>query len=224
MNSLKHLFLYILAFAPVAIVAQTERPAVEAQTERQPDVAAQQTSSEQLSVQQPQAQQSAVGRNTPDLRQSAAVQSACPLKFGYFSYDAALKSMPEYDVAMRNMAELKSKYDSEAKRVEKEFNEKYELFLEGQRDFPATILKKRQSELQELLDKNIAFKEESRRLLEAAEKDVFAPLHDRIAATLKAIGERKGYAFIINTDNRACPFASRTQGEDINQIVKDSLR
>lgn len=209
MNSLKHFCLYILAFAPTAVAAQAEQPAVEAQ---------------QPSAQQPSAQPQAVDRNTPARQHPAAVQPSVPFKFGYFSYNDALKSMPEYAVAMRNMAELKSKYDSEAKRVEKEFNEKYELFLEGQRDFPATILKKRQSELQELLDKNIAFKEESRRLLEAAEKDVFAPLHDRMAATLKAIGERKGYAFIINTDNRACPFASQSQGEDINQLVKDSLR
>lgn len=144
-------------------------------------------------------------------------------KFGYLSYDAAFKAMPEYAIALKNIADLKAKYDAETKRVEEDFNKKYEDFLDGQREFPETILRKRQNELQEMLNKNIAFKEESRRLLANAEKEIFAPLHEKLAALLKIIGEDRGYSFIINTDNNACPFINGAQGEDINGIVKATL-
>ena len=94
------------------------------------------------------------------------------IRFGYLSCDSVLHSMPEYNAAMKNLKELKAKYDSEMKRVEDEFNNKYELFLEGQSDFAPSIRQKRQAELQELMEKNMAFKEEARRLLEkATEKD-----------------------------------------------------
>lgn len=146
------------------------------------------------------------------------------MKFGYLSYNAALQAMPDYAIAQKNFNDLKSKYDEEAKRAEKEFNDKYEDFLEGQSNFPPTILQKRQSELQELMKKNIAFNEESRKLLEAAENDIYTPLHDKLAAILKTIGTKKGYAFIINTDNHACPFVNPAQGEDINQLVKDNMK
>lgn len=155
---------------------------------------------------------------------AAAVRHPQTPLFGHLSYDSVLHSMPEYAAAMRQMKNLKAKYDEEAARVEKDFNKKYEEFLEGQRDFPPTILQKRQSELQDLLDKNIAFKEESNRLLKSAEKTILAPLHARLTATLKAVGEERGYAFIINTDNNACPFVNPARGEDITQTVMDRLK
>ena len=92
------------------------------------------------------------------------------LSFGYFSYDEAVKAMPEYALVQENLADLKSKYDQEMKRVEDEFNRKYEDFLDGRNDFAPTILQKRQTELQELLKKNVEFKAEARRLLQQADR------------------------------------------------------
>lgn len=141
------------------------------------------------------------------------------VKFGFLSYEQALKSMSDYAVTLSQIAKLKDKYDEEAKRVETDFNAKYEDFLDTQADMPKSILEKRQSELQELLNKNIEFKAESRRLLAQAEKDAFAPLHEKLQRALKVIGEQDGYAFIINTDNNACPFINPAQGTDVTQTV-----
>ena len=96
-------------------------------------------------------------------------QAQTTIKYGYLSYQEVLKFMPEYAVTQTKLADLKQKYDNEMKRVEDEFNKKYEQFLEGQKDFAPTILRKRQVELQELIAKNIAFKEEAKRLLAQAE-------------------------------------------------------
>ena len=93
------------------------------------------------------------------LTASAQTDSTQTFSFGYLSYEAALKSMPEFATVQQQMADLRSQYLAETKRVEDEFNRKYEEFLEGQRDFPRTILQKRQTELQELMEKNILFKE-----------------------------------------------------------------
>ncbi|HRN17306.1 MAG TPA: OmpH family outer membrane protein [Xylanibacter oryzae] len=150
--------------------------------------------------------------------------AAQTLKFGFLSYDAAFKSMPGYSIAMKNISDLKTKYEAETKRATDEFNKKYEDFLDGQKDFPPTILQKRQAELQELMDKNIAFKEESKRLLAQAENDAYAPLQDQLNTILQAIGKERGYAFIINTDNNSCPYIDTTLGEDISTVVKDRLK
>lgn len=146
------------------------------------------------------------------------------MKFGYFSYSEALQSMPEYAQAQNQLTELRNRYDAEAKRAEDEFNAKYEDFLDGQRDFPPTILKKRQSELAELMAKNTAFRDDSRKLLAEAERTAYAPLYKKLDSILKVVGEREGFAFIINTDNNACPYINSVQGKDINQLVKDCLK
>ena len=145
-------------------------------------------------------------------------------KFGYFSYDKALRSMPEYAVADANMKDLRRKYEAEMKRVEEEFNRKYEEFLDGQRDFAPTILQKRQTELQELLKKNVAFKAESEKLLQQAETEAFAPLREKLAKVVQQVGADRGYAFIINTDGDACPFINPEMGEDVSQIITEALQ
>ena len=144
-------------------------------------------------------------------------------KFGYVSYSALLESMPEYAVTMRKYAQLEEKYSTEIRRVEDEFNAKYEAFLEGQRDFPATILKKRQSELQELLDKNIAFKAESNRLLAEAKAELMKPLREKLSSVLATIGQQMNLDFIINTDNDACPYVNPQQGADVSDIATRML-
>ncbi len=149
------------------------------------------------------------------------VQAQTNFKYGYLSFTTALKAMPDYAAAERNLADLKAKYKAEAQRVEDEFNKKYELFLDGQRTFPLPILRKRQAEIQELLEKNAAFAAESKRLLEQAEQDAKAPVLARLRTILNRIGTDRGYAFILNTDNDAVPFVNKAMGEDINALVKD---
>ena len=106
------------------------------------------------------------------------------LRFGYLSYETALQSMPDYAVVQKKLADLRQQFQNETLRVEDEFNRKYEDFLEGQREFPQSILQKRQIELQELMDKNIAFKENSRKELEKAEQELMAPLKIRLIEVL----------------------------------------
>ena len=140
-------------------------------------------------------------------------------KFGYCSYQNAFKSMPEFAIAERNLESLKSQYNAELKRVEQEFNKKYEEFLEGIDVFAKPIRQKRQAELQEMMERNIQFKQDAKRLLEAAEKDAYLPLKTKMAKALSKIGQERGYAFILNTDSEACPYIDPVMGEDINEIV-----
>ena len=156
--------------------------------------------------------------------QTFAQESTLIFRFGYLSYETALKSMPDYAIAEQQMADLNQQYQAEMKRVEEEFNLKYEEFLEGQRDFPRTILQKRQTELQQLMEQNIAFKEQSREELAQARKQAFAPLKIRLIEVLGKIGRERGFAFIYDTDTKALPFINPAQGEDISELVNSLLQ
>ncbi len=145
-------------------------------------------------------------------------------RFGYLSYEAALQAMPEYAVVQKKMADLRQQFQAETLRVEDEFNRKYEEFLEGQREFPKTILQKRQTELQELMERNIKFKENSQEELSNTEKNLMAPLKIRLIETIGKIGRDRGYAFIVDTDNQALPFINPTMGDDVTQLVQNALK
>lgn len=145
-------------------------------------------------------------------------------RVAFFSYDEAMHVMPEYVAARKNLGLLRTKYDAEMKRAEDEFNNKYEEFLDGQRDFAPLILQKRQAELQELMQKNIAFKAKAERLFAQAEKEAMTPVHQKMKEVLQKIAKERGYAFIVNTDSNACPYIDAAMADDITTIVKAALQ
>ena len=150
--------------------------------------------------------------------------STTTLKFGYLSYDSVKQSMKEYAEMQQQVAAMRSAYEAEMKRVEDDFNKKYEEFLDGQQSFPKTILQKRQSELQEMLDKNIAFKNESLRILNETEAQLMESVNLMVKICVQQVGQQHGYAFILNTDANAVPWLNPEMGVDVTEEVKALLQ
>lgn len=146
------------------------------------------------------------------------------MKIGYFSYDAVLKAMPDYTTATNNLNNLRKQYDAEMQTAQKEFNDKYENFLENQSGMASAIREKRQSELQSMLERNVAFKQESERLLAKAEEEIMAPVHNKLNAAIKAVGNEKELITILNTDNNACPYINPAIGENVTSSIIDKLK
>ena len=153
-----------------------------------------------------------------------AQSGAATMKFGFLSYDSVKQSMKEYAEMQQQMAAMRSAYEAEMKRVEDDFNKKYEEFLDGQKNFPTTILQKRQSELQEILDKNIAFKNESLRILNEQKTQLMESINLMVKICVQQVGQKHGYAFILNTDADALPWLNPEMGEDVTEEVKALLQ
>ena len=154
---------------------------------------------------------------------ASAQDSTSILRFGYLSYKTALQSMPQYPIVQERMAALREQYQAETKRVEEEFNRKYEDFLEGQREFPKTILQKRQTELQELLQRNLAFKQQGLKDLAKAEADALAPLRKRLDGIIADVARNQGLTLVVNTDANACPFIDPEISIDLQPLVTEQL-
>ena len=147
-------------------------------------------------------------------------KESATLKFGYLSYDSVMVAMPDYADLMTSMAQLREQYEAEQKRVENDFNKKYEEFLDGQATFPKTILQKRQSELQEMLDRNIDFKKQSQKMLSDVEANLMNTIKTTINTAVSVVAQERGYAFVLNTDKEMVPFINPALGEDITEAVK----
>lgn len=145
------------------------------------------------------------------------------MQFGFMSYKKVMAEMPEYAQAKQNMAALKAKYDAEATRGEEEFQKKFVDFLQGQKDFPQTIMQKRQAELQTLMENGIAFRMQSQTLLQQAEKDMMQEVKKRLNNVILEVGVEYGYAFVLNTDDDACPFINPVIGVDVTDLVRWKL-
>ena len=74
------------------------------------------------------------------------------------------------------------------------------------------------------MQKNIDFKQNSIQELAKAEQEAMAPLRIKLIEVLGKIGRERGYAFIVDTDQKALPFINPDMGEDINKLVQDALK
>ncbi len=150
------------------------------------------------------------------LCQSASAQ----VKIGYFSYNEVFMSMPEYITAQEELSKLRVQYDGETQRAEEEFNAKYEDFLDNLSTLAASIRRKRQTELQQLMESNIRFRDEARRLMAQAEEDVLAPVKKLLSEKIAKAAKENGYIVVLNIDNDACPYIDPAWGDDITSLIK----
>lgn len=144
-------------------------------------------------------------------------------KFGYLSYSEVIRLMPEYALAQEKLNLLQQRYDEELTRADKEFNQKFAEFLEGQKTFPENILLKRQKELQDLMEKSIQFKSEMKALLEQARKDFCAPVEEKLNSLIAEVAEQLHLEYVLNTDNNSYPYISKELGLDITELVKNKF-
>lgn len=140
-------------------------------------------------------------------------------QFGFLSYNNVLKAMPEYEQAQQSIEKLKTYYDKEMERSEKEFSKKFNEFIDGYKSFPENIMLKRQKELQQLMEESMTFKKEAQQLLTKSEKELMEPIHTRLKEAIQTIGKERNYSYIINTDNNNYPFININKGEDITDAV-----
>ena len=144
--------------------------------------------------------------------------------FGYFSYNDALRSMPEYAEVQQNLSSLRNRYDQEMERSEKELNKQFSDFVADQKSFTENILIKRQKELTQLMQQSIEFKDECKRLLRQAEEEMMEPVRARLSDVITEIGKEKGYDCIINTDSNTLPYVNTEKGEDLTALIRNRIR
>lgn len=155
------------------------------------------------------------------LSQGAAAQS--DVKYGTLSYDALLRTMPEYGLMQSRLSSLQAAYKSEVRYNEQVFETMFADYLSGQADFAPAIREKRQRDLQEALEKSLAFRSEADSLLRAAEDEMLQPIRAKLDSAINEVGAERGYEYIINTDTGAFPFVHNSVAEDAMPYVRQRL-
>ena len=152
-----------------------------------------------------------------------AMNAQSTIKYGRLDYDSLLTSMPEYTQVQEQLNALRLQYNKEAAYNEANFKRLFADFLQGQKDFPQNIMLKRQRELQDAMEKSIAFRRSCDSLLVKAEADLMAPLYVKLDAAIKTVGMERGYECIVNTAAGTHPFLHRSLTEDATPFVLEKL-
>lgn len=143
--------------------------------------------------------------------------------FGQVSSSRILTRMPQYKAVQDNLKALKEQYEAEARKSESDFQRKFEEFMQGKKEFPKTILEKRQNELQNMLETNASFRIKVQALLKEAEEsmmaDVKAELHDAITI----VAQERGISIVYDVDGGSVPYIVPGLATDITAEVMRHL-
>lgn len=152
---------------------------------------------------------------------TASAQSE--VRYGYVSVSAIAEQLPEYKYAQQQIQLLRQQYEDEAAYNEAAFRQQFNDYLHGQKDFPKNILLKRQRDLQELMEKSLAFRHEADSLIAEADEAFMKPIRLRVAQAIREVGLEHGYEYILDTDSGAYPFIHPSVGEDATDEVLRKL-
>ena len=152
-----------------------------------------------------------------------AAQAQSTVRAGSLRYDSLLHALPQYALVEKQMAELRAKYESETRYNELSFQRQFSEFLQGQKNFPENILLKRQRDLQEQMERSIAFRHEADSLLAAAEDELLLPLRRQLDHAIYQVGLERGYECIVDRGQPALRFVHPSVVEDATPYVLHKL-
>ena len=152
-----------------------------------------------------------------------AMSAQSTIKYGRLNYASLITSMPEYTQVQEQLSSLRQQYEKEAAYNEANFKRLFADFLQGQKDFPQNIMLKRQRELQDAMEKSLAFRRSCDSLLVKAEADLLSPLVLKLNEAIQTVGMERGYECIVNTAAGTHPFLHPSLTEDAAPFVLQKL-
>lgn len=137
------------------------------------------------------------------------------LKIGYINKQELISSMPEYTTAMKQLEDMNLKYITEGKKLQEEFQKKYQEYAETQDSLDATIKKYKESELMRLQQSIEEFSKSAEENLKKKQQELVAPIVEKMDKAIKQVGDENGFTYII--DNSA-GIISYTSAKSINVL------
>ncbi len=143
-------------------------------------------------------------------------------QFGYYSNNSVLQALPSYKQAIEDYERLCQRCEKEIEHNERELTRQYVAFLDGYRDFPEPILRKRQNELQRLVDNSVKFRKELKVWLAEAKDSLLAPSYEMVATALEKVCIACDIDYIIDTDVAAYKYINPNRAVDVTRMLLDA--
>ncbi len=152
-------------------------------------------------------------------QQQPTSQRPRTLVMGQVRSSLILPRMPQYVAMQESLNALKQQYEAEAKKSESDFQRKFEEFMQGQKDFPKTILEKRQNELQIMLETNAEFRIKAQKLLAEAERSMLADVKAELDEAIAVVAKENGVGIVFDLDGGSVPYVEQGLVADITDAV-----
>ena len=144
-------------------------------------------------------------------------------KFGFIDFNATLRRMPDYIEAEANLRNIQSVYQDELDRSKREFERQYIEFMLEQDHLSASIVAKRQKELQLMMDNNVQFRDDVQMELEAKRDELLIPLQKKLFNAVQEVSTELNLDYVVDTGKGTYLYINQERGVDISDQVGSRL-
>ena len=144
-------------------------------------------------------------------------------KFGFIDFNATLRRMPDYIEAEANLRNIQSSYQDELDRSKREFERQYIEFMLEQDHLSASIVAKRQKELQLMMDNNVQFRDNVQMELEAKRDELLVPLQKKLLTAVQEVSAELNLDYVVDTGKGTYLYINQERGVDISDEVGSRL-
>lgn len=131
-------------------------------------------------------------------------------------------AMPEITAMQETMKQMNDKYAGEMKTMEDEFQKKYTDYIAQQDSMTENIKLRRTQELEDIRQRVENFTQVAQQDMNKKQQELLAPIQDKLRNAIKAVGDEKGYAYIID-NNPGIVLYTGNAAIDATPLVKAKL-
>ncbi len=144
------------------------------------------------------------------------------LKVGYINKQEILTAMPESNVAMKSLEDMNLKYITEGKKLQEEFQRKYQEYAEQAETMDEAIRKYKENELARLQQSIQEFTQNAEETLKKKQQELFAPIMAKLDEAINKVGNEQGFTYIIDNTAGILTYKS-AQAIDVSSAVRKAL-
>ena len=141
-------------------------------------------------------------------------------KFGHINTQELFAAMPEVAQVKLKMDTIQSQYENQLASMNEEFQKKVQDYQTQEATMAEAIKQIRQQELQEMQQRIQLFYQTAEQDIQKKQQELLAPVHEKMAKAIKAVGEREGYTYIF--DSQAMAHIGN-DAHDVTPLVKKEL-
>ena len=143
-------------------------------------------------------------------------------KIAYINSQELFGMMPELSSIESQMNTKQEQVKKNATALETEYNIKMEEFKASTDEVTEALLMDRQRQIQQIEERYQAFIQNSQKEVQELQQKLLAPVQDKLQKAIQAVGEEKGYTFILDLASGSVAYHSPT-AIDANPFVKAKL-
>ena len=141
-------------------------------------------------------------------------------KFGHINTQELFAQMPEVATVKLQMDTVQAQYENQLASMNEEFQKKFQDYQAQEATMADAIKQIRQQELQEMQQRIQLFYQTAEQDIQKKQQELLAPVHEKMAKAIKAVGEREGYTYIF--DSQAMVHIGN-DAKDVTPVVKKEL-